>query len=256
MFQTCARCREDGLEPSPFCSKECLKGNWPRHKAWHLEQKGSVCGLADGDNGNAKEKQVLSTLKNVLKEQPESEGKSYMSLLMEADELKLKGSYSKADELLQQAVGMNPENPIGHAALGEIQALLNKPAAAAKLYVKAMGLFPQKTQGNNVHGKNLWASSALSAIFWLNMPGGKAEDQPDWFNDEGLKDLSATLVAVAPEDLRSWQTRAFVLCPMPDMPPQWRMPGARLLSHVLLCTCTTCPMCMTSARCESALMPS
>jgi len=38
-FQTCARCREEGLQPMPFCGRECLKANWPRHKAWHAEQK-------------------------------------------------------------------------------------------------------------------------------------------------------------------------------------------------------------------------
>jgi len=225
-FQTCARCREDGLEPSPFCSKECLKESWPRHKAWHAEQKS---GLLEGDNANAKEKQVLSTLKNALKDQPASDTKSFMELLMEADGYKLKGSYTKAEELLNKAIAMSPENPIGHAALGEVQALLNKPQAAAALYVKAMALFPKKPNGANPHGKNLWASSALSAVFWLNVPGGTREEQPDWFNDEELKDLTATLVAVAPEDLRSWQTRAFVLCPMPDMPPQWRMPEGGMM---------------------------
>ena len=232
---------------------------------------------------------MLSTLKNVLKEQPASEGKSYMGLLMQADELKLKGSYSKAEALLNEALEMQPENPVGFAALGEIRALLNQPAEAAKHYAKAMTLFPKKTcdrrrmrlrarnplphehhwrtrgaaarllcaaalcgcsvrltavtaldcarllrrEGAAANSRKLWASSTLSAIFWLNVPqkegGLPVEEHPEWFHDVELKELTATLVALAPDDLRSWQTRAFVLCPMPDMPPQWQVPSGGMM---------------------------
>jgi len=61
------------------------------------------------------------------------------------------------------------------------------------------------------------------------VPGGKAEEAPEWFEDEQLKELSAQLIQVSPHDLRSWQTRAFVLCPMPDLPPQWRMPEGGMM---------------------------
>jgi len=228
-FQTCARCREEGLTPSPFCSKECLKASWPKHKAWHKEKAGEVA----EDDAAAKEKAVLSSLKNVLKNQPENASASYMSLVMQADELKLKGSYTPATKLLKEATALVPENPIAYAALGELEALGNKPAAAAALYVKAASLFPDKgtaaipgsnAPATNAQGTNLWASSMLSAIFWLNVPGGKKEDQPSWFNDEELKALTLELCTMAGQDLRAWQTRAFVLCPMPDMPPQWQMP--------------------------------
>lgn len=228
-FQTCARCREEGLTPSPFCSKECLKESWPRHKAWHKENTGET----ETDGLAAKEKAMLSSLKSVLKNQPDSAPASYMSLVMQADELKLKGSYSTAGKLLKEAVQLMPDNPIGYATLGELEALANRPAEAAALYVKAASLFPDKGKAaipgtnapaTNAQGTNLWASSMLSAIFWLNVPGGKKEDHPSWFNDEELKALSLELCTMATQDLRSWQTRAFVLCPMPDMPPQWQMP--------------------------------
>jgi len=176
-----------------------------------------------------KEQAAINTLKNVLKEQPSSDAKAYMGLLMEADEAKLKGGYTRGEQLLKKAVDLNPQNPMAYAALGEIMGLTNKPQAAAMQYVKAVELFPKKTAGNNPQGKNLWASSMLSAIFWLNVPGGKAEDQPAWFNDEELKELTAQLCEQAPQDLRSWQTRAFVLCPMPDMPPQWKLPATGMM---------------------------
>jgi tetratricopeptide (TPR) repeat protein len=229
-FQTCARCREEGCNPvSPFCSKECLKAAWPRHKVWHAEQQKAL-GDAEKDSYAAKEKATINAIQGVLKEQPESKAKSYMQLLMEADSHKLKGAYSKAEELLLKASELNPENPVAFAQLGEIQGLTNKPHAAASYYVKATSLFrdsDKTTVGPN--GTNLWASSTLSAIFWLNVPGGAPEERPEWFNDEHLKELSQTLTQTAPQDLRSWQTRAFVLCPMPDIPPQWAMPEGGMM---------------------------
>jgi hypothetical protein len=57
----------------------------------------------------------------------------------------------------------------------------------------------------------------------------KAEEHPEWFNDVELKELTGKLCAAAPGDLRSWQTRAFVLCPMPDMPPQWNVPPCGMM---------------------------
>lgn len=230
-FQTCARCREDGLTPpSPFCSKDCLKASWPRHKAWHAEMK--KAGHTDADGMAAKELATVHTLRNVLKDKPDSDAKTYMNLLMEADELKLRGSYTKAESLLHKAIKQNAQNPIAYAALGEISGLTNKPHAAAGYYVKAVELFPKEAsteQTSTQHGKNVWASSMLSAIFWLNVPGGKPEDQPEWFNDSELKETTANLIQLAPGDLRSWQTRAFVLCPMPDMPPQWKMPPGGMM---------------------------
>lgn len=76
-FQSCARCREDGLPPSHFCSKECFKTNWPRHKQWHAEQKSQRGDAGEADSNNAKEKAVLSTLRGVLKDQPKSDVKRY-----------------------------------------------------------------------------------------------------------------------------------------------------------------------------------
>jgi len=229
-FQTCARCREDGLEPCPFCSKECLKANWPRHKKWHEEQKTGNVG--DNNTASEKEKRVINTMRNVLKDQPESDAKKYMALLMRADELKLTGAYTAAEKLLRQAVTINDQNPIGYSALGEIQALCNRPKPAAEYYIKAMSLYPKTANASPAPGKNLWASSALSAIFWLNTPESAGDDpnwKPSWFNDDELKELTSTLVCVAPDDVRSWQTRAFVLCPQPDMPPQWRVGEAGLM---------------------------
>lgn len=180
-----------------------------------------------GENNTAseKEKRVISAMRNVLKDQPDSDSKKYMALLMRADELKLTGAYTAAEKLLREATTINDQNPIGYSALGEIQALCNRPKQAAEYYIKAMGLYPKTANASPAGGKNLWASSALSAIFWLNTPESAGDDpswKPSWFQDEELKELTSTLVCVAPDDVRSWQTRAFVLCPQPDMPPQWR----------------------------------
>ena len=38
-FKTCSKCRADGCIPAAkFCSGDCLKQNWPRHRRWHADQ--------------------------------------------------------------------------------------------------------------------------------------------------------------------------------------------------------------------------
>jgi hypothetical protein len=38
-FQECSKCHQLQIVPAKFCSQACLAKNWPRHKAWHKEQK-------------------------------------------------------------------------------------------------------------------------------------------------------------------------------------------------------------------------
>ena len=59
------------------------------------------------------------------------------------------------------------------------------------MFLKAMELCEDDTKD--------WADSAACAFDLLKTDQCREEPKPEWWNDEGLKALSARLVAVAPD---------------------------------------------------------
>merc|ERR1740130_1018633 len=61
-------------------------------------------------------------------------------------------------------------------------------------------------------GSEEWAMATAEAFSML-IQGVCAEvAKPEWWNDEGLKALSARVVRAAPDELQAHQMRALVLC--------------------------------------------
>ena len=77
-------------------------------------------------------------------------------------------------------------------------------AEAALMLLMATELFEEGTEN--------WATSAASAFELLKHPDCDEVPKPEWWNDEGLKALSARVVALAPDEAASCNMRARVLC--------------------------------------------
>ena len=60
-------------------------------------------------------------------------------------------------------------------------------------------------------GSEGWARATASAFNMLIQEECAEAAKPEWWNDEGLKVLSARVVRVAPDDLQANQMRAMVL---------------------------------------------
>ena len=71
------------------------------------------------------------------------------------------------------------------------------------MYLKAMELHEEGTKE--------WAESAASAFDMLKIPQCCDAPKPEWWNDEGLKALSARVVALTPDDDYACSMRASVL---------------------------------------------
>ena len=61
-------------------------------------------------------------------------------------------------------------------------------------------------------GSEGWARATASAFNMLIQEECAEAAKPEWWNDEGLKALSARVVRAAPDDLVANQMRAAVLC--------------------------------------------
>ena len=60
-------------------------------------------------------------------------------------------------------------------------------------------------------GSESWAVTTAAALHMLTQEDSTEVAKPEWWNDEGLKALSARVVSAAPDDLVAHQVRAEVL---------------------------------------------
>ena len=61
-------------------------------------------------------------------------------------------------------------------------------------------------------GSEKWAEATALAFNMLTQEACAEVAKPEWWNDEGLKALSARVVRAAPDDRQANQMRALVLC--------------------------------------------
>ena len=61
-------------------------------------------------------------------------------------------------------------------------------------------------------GSDKWARATAAAFNMLKLDACTEVAKPEWWNDEGLKALSARVVRAAPDDGVANQMRALVLC--------------------------------------------
>ena len=60
-------------------------------------------------------------------------------------------------------------------------------------------------------GSESWARATASAFIMLTLEECAEVAKPEWWNDEGLKALSARVVRAAPDDVEAHEMRAIVL---------------------------------------------
>ena len=79
---------------------------------------------------------------------------------------------------------------------------------AAQRYLEAKERYPVGSEG--------WAEATVWAIHMLAQEACAEVAKPEWWNDEGLKALSARVVSAAPDELDANQMRALVLAGQDD----------------------------------------
>ena len=75
---------------------------------------------------------------------------------------------------------------------------------AAQRFLEAKERYP-------VESKN-WAEATAAAFNVLKLDACAEVAKPEWWNDEGLKAMSARVVRAAPDNRTAHQMRALVLC--------------------------------------------
>ena len=109
----------------------------------------------------------------------------------------------RAARAYREAITLRPEKPVAYFNLGNA---LNKSAhhvEAAQRYLEARERYPV--------GSEMWAQATAAAFNMLTQEACTKVAKPEWWNDEGLKALSARVVRAAPDYTVANQMRAVVL---------------------------------------------
>ena len=130
-------------------------------------------------------------------------GDKYDELLAEGARYHSNDDWRRAGKAYREAIALRPDEPAAYYNLGAALAYSAHYVEAAQRYLEA--------KERLTVGSKCWAEVTAWACGMLREDVCAEVAKPEWWNDEGLKALSARFVRAAPNDLQVNQMRAYVL---------------------------------------------
>eukprot|EP00964_Phaeocystis_antarctica_P126577 scaffold90254_cov60-Phaeocystis_antarctica.AAC.2 len=130
-------------------------------------------------------------------------GDEYMELLAEAARYASNVDWRRAARTYREAIALRPDAPTAYFGLGAALGNSGHDVEAAQRFLEAKERYPVGSAG--------WAEATAEAITSLIQKECAEVAKPEWWNDEGLKPLSARVMRAAPNDVGAHQMRALVL---------------------------------------------
>ena len=192
-FQRCSLCVERNLTPTAFCSRECLALHWPRHKAWHKEQRKNIQTIEP--EITTQDREVAETVHAYATERPND---VWATNLAAAEQNMADGNYRKAARHYRRAIALKPTRPCGWFNLGMTYFRSNQIVQAVHPFLRSSELFER--------GSADWAE-AVAHVFHcryrvsVQTPSALPEAAtPSWWTDVELKVVSKEVVDNAAHD--------------------------------------------------------
>tara|TARA_B100000795_G_scaffold206023_1_gene159549 strand:- start:161 stop:838 length:678 start_codon:yes stop_codon:yes gene_type:complete len=133
----------------------------------------------------------------------EQSGDEYHKLLAEGMQYGSKQDWRKAGKACREAIALKPDEPAAYFNLGAVLGNSGHHVEAAQRYLKAKERYQV--------GSENWGGATAKAFEELRLKECDEVAKPEWWNDEGLKALSARVVRAAPDDDAANLMRALVL---------------------------------------------
>ena len=114
-----------------------------------------------------------------------------------------KEDWRRVARTYRKAIALWPDAPSAYYNLGVVLSNSGRSVEAAQRFLEAMERFPVGSEG--------WADTMARAFNLLLRKECDEVAKPEWWNDEGLKALSARVVRAAPDDSGTNRMRAEVL---------------------------------------------
>ena len=197
----CHKCRKQKLLTTYWCGIDCPgnPGAWKLHSVFHKEVKkyGQL-----REDGGVCQQQTREVAEEVTRRAAQT-GDKYLGLLAEGARYASKDDWRRAAKAFREVIALRPDEPYAYTNLGTTLNNSGHFVEAAQRFLDAKERFPVDSEG--------WAQATSAAFDMLKMKECSEVVKPEWWNDEGLKALSARVVGAAPNLVETNMMRAVVL---------------------------------------------
>jgi tetratricopeptide (TPR) repeat protein len=131
-------------------------------------------------------------------------GDEYDELIAEGARYASQQDTRRAARAFREAITLRPDRPGAYYNLGAVLQNSAHFVEAGQRYLEAGERYPVDSQ--------MWARATAHAFNMLVREACAEVAKPEWWNDEGLKALSARVVRAAPDEVQAHKMRAIVLC--------------------------------------------
>eukprot|EP00964_Phaeocystis_antarctica_P159039 scaffold129960_cov71-Phaeocystis_antarctica.AAC.1 len=197
----CDKCRDEKLPTTYLCGVDypANPGAWQLHGAFHKKLRKDRKRLEDGgvaqqQNRDAAEHDAWRAAQT---------GDEYTKLMAEGTRYGSQEDWRRAAKAFRGAIALRPDKPVAYYNLGTVLSNSGHAAEAAQRYLEAKERYPV--------GSEDWAEATAWAFDTLQLTECDEVAKPEWWNDEGLKALSARVVRAAPNEEVTNKMRAIVL---------------------------------------------
>ena len=197
----CDMCLDEKMPTTYLCGVNCPAnpGAWQLHGALHKRLRKERKHREDGGAGQQQNRETAGELAR----RAARSGDKYDELLAEGTRYGSKQDTRRAAKAFREAIALRPDQPMAYMHLGTALSISGHAAEAAQWYLEAKERFPVGSEG--------WAQATANAFNMLRLKECAEVATPEWWNDEGLKALSARVVRAAANVARAHSMRAIVL---------------------------------------------
>jgi len=176
-----------------------MNAHWPKHQQYHKEQKERAKQMREGSGP-----EQTRSLAEAAARRAERTGDEYDKRFAAAMALNAEGDLHAGAKAWRKIIKEWPHQPTPYRNLANVIVRSGRYVEAVPMYLKAMELYEEGTES--------WATAVASAFDLLRLKDCGEMPKPEWWDDQGLKTLSARVVlALAPDQHQPCAMRARVL---------------------------------------------
>ena len=197
----CDKCRNLKLPTTYLCGVKCPAnpGVWLLHGAFHKKVRKQRKGTEDGGVIQQRTREIAEKAARHAAQT----GDAYEKLLAEGARYGSQQDWRRAARTFREAIALRPNDPVPYYNLGAMLNSAGHNVEAAQCFLEAKKRWPVSSED--------WAQATAWAFDMLSQEECAEVAKPEWWNDEGIKALSARAVRAAPNEAIVLSMRADVL---------------------------------------------